>query len=1442
MKTIAMTLTALLCGAYCALAGVIWHPGLGNAPAGQVYISSDAQTYQFETTNGTELIYELEEMRSSLNRQLAADGISWITVSDLRSDTDEQFTVVLTVGANRGTGLRSAYFGTSGRRLELIQRGADDSGVTPDYPRQVVIIPGTPTDISLKGSNTGVWYTIRKAGGDSQTSVASLLGTGGPLTFRNVYFTSGEYWIENVRNGDFTVEYPDTFYVRFATDEQTCRINADGGVYRVYFDRFTERNGREVMVTHEDDLYIYLEGPFSDFMSGSSIYWNPKMRLTYGYDAVQRKGYISVTCNPNLSESEERRGDTFLLNSRGEHISFVQPEGGTILNKIVSYDTFSGTLYATVPQTQIPVNYQLIRDGHVLASGIGNGKDLRLQTPAEDGEYLVKASYEDGEFAQEIELNGATVLGGSLISLSDDRNWTLTTSFTSDRTAVSDITYYDGLGYPRQTVALHAVSSSGSGTVGDVVQQTEYDCWHREVRNYLPVVTESGNNGRYTDDFVYRQNEFYRGLFEDDSESMFAYTEKQYENSPLNRLRSACAPGFIYHDNNRAKRYIHDFNNEGRVLRIDAAADGSIRINGFYPQNTLFYDVATDEDGVSSVTYTDKTGRVVLESNYSRHVYDDDNDTDTYYVYDDLDRLVWVISPEGAAQLTDGAVYDRNSDFARKYCYTYDYDGWGRLISKRLPGREAEYMVYDAADRPAMSQDGNLRSESKWRLYRYDVLGRLLTECLVVTPESREMLQASFDLDPDNPPVYGLAGKNPFVADYQYDLSPTSSDLAFSPVTGVVAAADRDPRTTGLKTAETLAVIGDDIPTNHVFRAFYYDYKNRPVQTVQADPYGGLLRTSFRYDFAGNVLKRHERFTAPDIDDVLLTEFTYDNRGRLLSETATLNDRAPAKVSYAYNDLGQLVEKRYGSGNSATWETLEYNIQGWTTAKTSNLFDMRLRYYDPQHGAAAKYAGTIAEWEWQHKNPINHTESPAEVYAFTYDRLNRLTQTDHLRDNLPFGAFRETDFVYDRNGNIRSFARFEGNDVPRTYEFTYEGNLRKTAKSEFYSYDYDANGNLTRDPVSNLDMAYNFLNLPVIISGTENEPVLRYAYLADGTKFTVGDYDRSGLAYRGSLVYYQDFNRISGLESAAFGSGRITEASRGQEIGYFLTDHLGSTRVIVNDNSAQVTERNDYHPFGAVWQDAQKPVSPNRYKFSGKEIQPNDRSPYLDFGARFYDPVSVIWTGQDQLAEKYPGISPYAYCGNNPVKFVDPDGRKVYFAQGVAQDFKDKFAATVKYMNEKGTAGGIANLQASDNSYYIKEAGSISGTNFNPATNTISWDPNHLLQTDDEILVSPATVLAHEVDHAQKYDEVVNSGDNAVIQEYNNSVTKGSDDQYEKKEERRVIMGTEQKAARKHGDINKNQTTRTNHNGKQSNINISDMTPKEISIHIYESNNKYLKN
>jgi RHS repeat-associated protein len=128
------------------------------------------------------------------------------------------------------------------------------------------------------------------------------------------------------------------------------------------------------------------------------------------------------------------------------------------------------------------------------------------------------------------------------------------------------------------------------------------------------------------------------------------------------------------------------------------------------------------------------------------------------------------------------------------------------------------------------------------------------------------------------------------------------------------------------------------------------------------------------------------------------------------------------------------------------------------------------------------------------------------------------------------------------------------------------------------------------------------------------------------------------------------------FESTNFGGGRINATNNACDINYFITDHLGSTRVIVDANGTVKAQYN-YYPFGKQWEDVNLMANTNRYTFSGKEKQTVRDLGFLDFGARMYSNSEIpIFTTQDPLAEKKPWISPYVYCRNNPLRFIDPDG------------------------------------------------------------------------------------------------------------------------------------------------------------------------------------------
>ena len=132
---------------------------------------------------------------------------------------------------------------------------------------------------------------------------------------------------------------------------------------------------------------------------------------------------------------------------------------------------------------------------------------------------------------------------------------------------------------------------------------------------------------------------------------------------------------------------------------------------------------------------------------------------------------------------------------------------------------------------------------------------------------------------------------------------------------------------------------------------------------------------------------------------------------------------------------------------------------------------------------------------------------------------------------------------------------------------------------------------------------------------------------------------------------------------------------------YHLKDHLGNVRAVVSagtNNNTLVHQSNEYYPFGMVLTknatSSQGIVVPNKYKYNGKEEQEMPGK-WLDYGARFYDPALGRWHSVDPLAEKYRKWSPYNYCVDNPIRFIDPDG------MGVGNPLEDLVDYVAKKVN-----------------------------------------------------------------------------------------------------------------------------------------------------------------
>ena len=115
---------------------------------------------------------------------------------------------------------------------------------------------------------------------------------------------------------------------------------------------------------------------------------------------------------------------------------------------------------------------------------------------------------------------------------------------------------------------------------------------------------------------------------------------------------------------------------------------------------------------------------------------------------------------------------------------------------------------------------------------------------------------------------------------------------------------------------------------------------------------------------------------------------------------------------------------------------------------------------------------------------------------------------------------------------------------------------------------------------------------------------------------------------------------------------------------YYITDHLGSTRKVVDSNNS-IKETINYYPFGSEMK-MQDPAQMagdtwQPYRFTSKELDNQNGLNWYDFGARWFDVAGVpMWTSVDPLAEKYYPFTPYSYCAGDPVNKFDPDGRSIW--------------------------------------------------------------------------------------------------------------------------------------------------------------------------------------
>jgi RHS repeat-associated protein len=414
-----------------------------------------------------------------------------------------------------------------------------------------------------------------------------------------------------------------------------------------------------------------------------------------------------------------------------------------------------------------------------------------------------------------------------------------------------------------------------------------------------------------------------------------------------------------------------------------------------------------------------------------------------------------------------------------------------------------------------------------------------------------------------------------------------------------------------------------------------YDEWNRLSQVTYADG----KQISYEYDPWGQV----RSITLPDASGV---RYQYDLLGHL-----TDVDDGQTPVHYEYlGETNQMV-RRLSNGISTIYQySPEGQLRSIRHQKSDGALICSYRYeYDPED-----HISLIEE----------ATTQGAASTRYEYDLVGRL-----IKVWLPDGS--AISFEYDVMGN-----RISQTDAGGTTRYSYnsEGRLVKAGR---VTLTYDASGNLVSKEDGSQHTTYKYDEENRLVQVQTSSTTIRYVYDGDGRRlrrWTKGK-DTRYLNDIGASIpqVIAEYDGSSQMSHYVLGQSRIARRDADGKVVYFLEDHLGSTRWIV-DATGNVLARYAYSPFGVPTLVEGTPQA--EFLFAGESWDQEAQLIYLR--ARYYDPQ----LGRFLTADPFPGslqapetLNQYAYANNDPVNRIDPLGMQFW-----PPPYRDPSLDTGKYL------------------------------------------------------------------------------------------------------------------------------------------------------------------
>ena len=485
-----------------------------------------------------------------------------------------------------------------------------------------------------------------------------------------------------------------------------------------------------------------------------------------------------------------------------------------------------------------------------------------------------------------------------------------------------------------------------------------------------------------------------------------------------------------------------------------------------------------------------------------------------------------------------------------------------------------------------------------------------------------------------------------------------------------------------------------------------YDYDSLQrlsrLQSACAD--GAMQDIAYTYDSVGNIMRIENGAgtLSNGLGGVYDSRYTYDNLYRLVGADGWWNGEDMAyQMQMAYHPNGRIQRKAVRA---------RVLTQTGTSASLQNVqYDNFYHYGNPQPNTLSSIGDSEQQFGWDASgNMTRHVRGDSER-RLCWDEQNRLLG---VKDNRYLSYYQ-----YDANGD-------------RTYKLTGKGN-RQNLSGEWYYYYPLRDATLYASPY-----------LVATRRGYTKHYYAESERIASrigggGLGYVLGSGDGDEELFVTHQAHFAEhFDAVMDCLGADAQPAEdllkslynwLDSVQDEKDCYWYHPDHLGSSSWITFTDGKAVQHLH-YLPWGEDFVNQRiSGYDGARYTFSAKEKDSETGLSY--FGSRYYSSDLSIWLSVDPMAGKYPSLSPYTYCADNPVKLVDPNGEEIWIP-GLDEkgnvtytaEKDDSFDSFIHQFDCRGADGKnkareiFANARLKSDGSTVKEGTEINGEDVKKAT------------------------------------------------------------------------------------------------------------------------------